>query len=350
MTRHTTAAARRHRAFTLVELLVVIAIIGVLMGLILAGLRGAFGTARKTKEVNLLRGVVTAWTQYANNYEENLLPGYLNTATQSSWRVSYSNSAGTSLPASLSQTYPWRLARFMDDLTGTLLWTRTADDGLLADAATSEDWPAEPALPAWMSAAAGIPGSAVSLQPAFGYNGYYLGGWHDGTTGAEFPRFANARWTPVGGTERRGELVATRLANIQRPSQMIVFSTATFRGPGNFRYASGTDDALPGNAWVVPPRLGSQSVWGPYEGSQASLGGQGSEGGVASLSMFQTGYTETGVLGVGVAQGVPTLRYTRQGAVGRADGSTEAMNLPAMMDMQFWVNGADTVDFAHQND
>jgi len=336
--------------FTLVEVLVVIAIIGVLMGLILAGLRGAFGTARKTKEINLLRGVVTAWTQYANNYEENLLPGYLNAATQAAWRVTYSNSSGTTLPPSLTQTYPWRLARFMDDLKGTLLWTRTEDDGALADAATSETWPSEPSLPAWMSGATGIAGSAVSLQPAFGYNAYYVGGWYEGTTGNEQPRFSNARWTPVAGTERRGELVATRLANISRPSQVAVFSSATFRGPGNFRYASGTDDQLPGNAWIVPPRLATQSVWGPYEGVVASLGGTAGEGGVASLSMFQTGYTETGVLGVGVAQGVPTLRYTRQGAVGRADGSTEALQLPVMMDMQNWVNAADTVDFTHQND
>jgi prepilin-type N-terminal cleavage/methylation domain-containing protein len=103
------------RGFTIVELLVTIGVIALLMGLLISGLRGAIGSARKTRELNGLRGVYAAWYQYANTYDENILPGFLDTATQTSWKVNYTNASGRSLTPALAQTYPWRLARFLDN-------------------------------------------------------------------------------------------------------------------------------------------------------------------------------------------------------------------------------------------
>ena len=81
------------RGFTIVELLVTIGVIALLMGLLISGLRGAMGSARKTRELNGLRGIYAAWYQYANTYDEGILPGFLDTATQTAWKVNYTNSS-----------------------------------------------------------------------------------------------------------------------------------------------------------------------------------------------------------------------------------------------------------------
>ncbi|MFZ4467216.1 MAG: prepilin-type N-terminal cleavage/methylation domain-containing protein, partial [Phycisphaerales bacterium] len=57
-TRHGTART----GFTIVEVLVTVGIIALLAGIIITSLRGAFGTARKTKEMNLIRGLHIAWS------------------------------------------------------------------------------------------------------------------------------------------------------------------------------------------------------------------------------------------------------------------------------------------------
>jgi prepilin-type N-terminal cleavage/methylation domain-containing protein len=349
-TRHGTART----GFTIVEVLVTVGIIALLAGIIITSLRGAFGTARKTKEMNLIRGLHIAWSQYANSYEENLLPGFLDENAQASWQVTYSNASGNSLNRAFSQTYTWRLARFMDDLPGTLLSYRDTDEGVDADNATSGDWPGEPALPAWMGSVPGNPGSAIALQPGFAYNAFYLGGWYETSgSGVAAPRFADAQWTAQGGTSAtRGRLVATRLANISRTTDLVVFASSTYRAPGNYRDNLGAEDTMPGCAWVVPPALGQQEVWGPYLGTPTGLDASASaaqpgEGGIASI--FQSGYAESGVLGVNVAQGVPIRRYNKLVAAGKADGSVETLGIAALMDMRLWIDAADQVDFRHQN-
>jgi hypothetical protein len=109
---------------------------------------------------------------------------------------------------------------------------------------------------------------------------------------------------------------------------------------------------MPGCAWVVPPALGQQEVWGPYLGTPTGLDASASaaqpgEGGIASI--FQSGYAESGVLGVNVAQGVPIRRYNKLVAAGKADGSVETLGIAALMDMRLWIDAADQVDFRHQN-
>lgn len=341
----------RRNAFTIVELLVTVGIIALLTGIIVAGVRSALGTARKTKEMNLMRGVHAAWSQYANTYEEQLLPGFIDEPTQAAWRVSYRNMSGAQLPTSVSQTYPWRLARFLDDPYGTLLAYRAEEGSVERQSDLPEDWVGEPAIPGWMSNALTVGGSGIALQPAFGYNAYYVGGWWENSAMA----FENAAWTPQGGTAaRNGGLTATRLSHIARPGELGIFFSSTLRAPGTYRDTTSGEDALPGSAWVVPPMLAQQVVWGPFMGTMQGLDAGAAGGGAGAwlapiLAAAPQGGTDTGVLGVNVNQSVPLRRYNGKTAVLRADGSVGSSSIGELLDMRTWIDAADTADFSHQN-
>jgi type II secretory pathway pseudopilin PulG len=341
----------RRTAFTIVELLVTVGIIALLTGIIVAGVRSALGTARKTKELNLMRGVHAAWSQYANTYEEQLLPGFVDEPTQAAWRVNYRNMSGAQLPTSVSQTYPWRIARFLDDPYGTLLAYRAEEGSVERQNDLPESWMGEPAIPSWMSNATSVGGSGLALQPAFGYNAFYVGGWWENGQMA----FENAAWTPQGGTAaRNGGLTATRLSHIARPGELGIFFSSTLRSPGTYRDSTSGEDALPGSAWVVPPMLAQQVVWGPFMGTMQGLDA-GAAGGGAGASMVPflaaapQGGTDTGVLQVNVNQSVPLRRYNGKTAVLRADGSVGSSSVGELLDMRAWIDAADIADFAHQN-
>lgn len=329
------------RGFTIVELLVTIGVIALLMGLLISGLRGAIGSARKTRELNGLRGVYAAWYQYANTYDENILPGFLDTATQTSWKVNYTNASGRSLIPALAQTYPWRLARFLDNPYGTMLGYLETD-ATDANDETCGEWDGGPSHPAWMADAFGVPGSAMSLQPAFGYNANYFGGWYQNGV----PSFADAAWTTATGGSVTGRLVCTRLSNISRTSEVVVFASSTLRDPGNYRNSTRPEDRIPGCAWITPPQLGNTAVWEPYIGSMQGIDVTGS---APFTFMRQAGMTDTGVLQVNVQQGVPVRRHNGLVATVRADGATDSNNIGALMNMERWIDSADRPDFTHQD-
>ena len=329
------------RGFTIVELLVTIGVIAILMGLLISGLRGAMGSARKTRELNGLRGVYAAWYQYANTYEEGILPGFLDEPTQAAWKVNFTNSSGKALNPALAQTYPWRLARFLDDPYGTMLGYLESD---VTDAndETSGEWDGGPTHPAWMSGAFAAPGSAMALQPAFGYNSFYFGGWYANGN----PSFADAAWTTQTGGNVTGRLVCTRLANIGRTTEVVVFASSTLRDPGTYRASSRPEDRIPGSAWITPPQLGTTPVWEPFMGSQQGM----DAGGSAPFNfMHQAGMTDTGILQVNVQQGVPVRRHNGLVAVVHAAGGTESMRIATLMNMQLWIDAADRPDFTHQD-
>ncbi len=336
--------------FTIVELLVVIAIIAILAGLLISGLRGAIGASRKSKEIALLRGIHAAWQLYADNSGEALLPGYLDVPTQTAWNVSYKNASKQTVALSMSQTYPWRLAGFMGkDLFNAYLGyseTAAADP----DQEVTVDWSADSTgLPGWMSGTLGQPGSAVALQPAFGYNAYYVGGWYTQlATGVSEPAFSNASWTDVNGGARQGGLVATRLSHIRRTSEVVIFASSTVRDPGNYRDDSGEENYLAGSAWVVPPMLGQTQVWQPFMGNPQNVGMAGGDEGTAAF-MPQSSWTDTGILQVFVTQSVPIRRHNRKVAVIHADGSASGASIGELMDMRRWIDAADQADFTHQN-
>lgn len=308
--RNPSSPSRSQRAFTIVELLVTVAIIAVLMGLLIGGLRGAMGSARKTRELNGLRGVHSAWYQYSTSFEEHLLPGFLDTVTQENWQVTTPNLSGQVLPRAMSQTYTWRLAPFVDNPYSTFVgYMEIEGADTSANAAIAVPWDGAEGVPAWAESIRDQPGSLVALQPGFGYNAYYVGGWYEQ---GNPPRFSAG-----------GSRVAIRLGAITRTTEQVIFAASTYRDPGRYPVRGGADDQVPGAAWIAPPQLGTVAVWQP-------------------LAM-----QDTGILQVGIAQAVPARRHNGQVATIRADGSTENSSVATLLDMRLWTSAADRADYSH---
>lgn len=339
-----------YRGFTIVELLVVLAVIAILTGLILAGLRSAVATANKTKEGSMLKGYHAAWQSYSNTFDA-LLPGYLDEATQQTWNVSYKNRNGTVLDRALTQTYTWRIAPYFEGNMSSLIGYRNVEtEDPENDLAL--DWSPQPALPTWMQGAWTMPGSAVALQPAFGYNAYYLGGWYTTNGGVNVPEYLDAPWTTATGSAVTGRIVAQTESQISKPSEMTVFSSSTYRSANLTGYkagAAGEDNAL-GSAWIVPSYLGSTQVWSIGSGTPQGIvltQRSASEQFASMLAPSASAAQDSSTLVVYVDQSVPLRRYNRQAAVVHADGSVGSAGANQLLNMEQWVSQAWKPDFRH---
>lgn len=336
------------RAFTLVEMLVVIAVIAALIGLLLAGLQSAQRSGKRTKQMSDLRQVFNGWAQYAGTYGDSLMPGYMDDDVQQSWRVTYKYKDGTRIPTQYTRTYPWRLLPYLDGAFPTLFEYLELDD----------DDALKPKNPDGTLNTAGM--ALVSEQPAFGYNAYYLGGWWTTVNATPTLTFGNATWTQSGGTTVQGRVVATKLGGVTAPDRMIAFCASSFREPGFYKMEN--DDAVPGAAWVVPTRLGAESIWRPSDGTtfgamqatfNAPRNAPGSRGedlyaaalrGAGSISTSLLGQVALVGSGTGievlVAQAVPQRRFGSSVSCVQVDGSTGPLGLGELTDQSRWMNPA----------
>jgi len=370
-------SGRSGRAFTIVELLVVISITALLLGLMLSGLRAAIAKGKQTKEANRLKQVLLAWQMYSNQYEDRLLPGYLEqcmgadgvqTGPQggASWQVRFRNKRGQELAPGLCQAYPWRLAPFLSyNFDAILGWRLDISEDL--DTALAVEGDQIPELPACLaSVGASIDGAGTELQPAFGYNAYYLGGWWRWVNNAPVLTFAQSTQTQ-GGTSgtSAGSVTALSQSNISRPSEIVAFCGSTFLNASTNPYPR-LSDSLPGAPWVVPHKLGATDVWG-FGGAvleSVTLNSEGTLGDDALSAAVPAAFRawlspgprllaapapqgDIGPLLVSQSQAIPYERYGRVVSVGCCDVSVKFDTLKALNDLRLWVPSAQTEQFSH---
>ena len=351
----------RRFGFTIIELLVVISIIVILVGLLSAGLSGAIATGKRTKEMNRLRQMMLAWTMYSGQYEEKLLPGFLETGVQqgaqggSAWQVHYKNKHGSELDPRLCQTYPWRLAPYLDFNSEPILGYREDTQDNL-DVSMYLDPPIAITLPATLDTITSLEGSGAALQPAFGYNAYYVGGWWEMIAGVPTLKFGNDGYTQVGSSGvARGRLIARTRASIPRPSELIVFSASTFLNQSATPYSK-LNEYLPGAAWVVPHRLGVDDIWGfggvTLQEAAATQDRSASPFSIDPVCAFlspnpvmQSG--DIGKLMVFKNQAIPFDRYGKMVSTGLADGSVKTSSMTELNDLRMWIPCAEAQTFTH---
>ncbi len=351
---------RAAHGFTLVEMLVVVSIIGILMALLFGGIASAFKTSKTSKQMSDLRQMFTAWSLYANQYNDQCIPGFLSTDVQKAWKVSYRMSGAIpgqtsdKLDRAVTQTYSWRLAPYLDYSWEMLLGYR--DDPNAGDPQTLYTIAPLPinsaALSGWLQqmTPSNLAGAAAALQPSYGYNAYYLGGWWEiskasATPGLPRPYFTDSLRIATGAVAPASPMART-LGGITVPDRMTVFCPGSFLaantpmpgadargvpddvlarlGPPPTHGAPPTamdakagyrepDPTAPGAAWLTPPWLGEERIW------------KISSGDINSLGL----YTD---------QGVPLMRYSKQIPAAKGDGSTRLENYGDLDDMRAWLN------------
>ena len=204
----------RRFGFTIIELLVVVSVIAILIGLLSAGISGAISSGKTTKEMNRLRQLMLGWTMYSGQYNDRLLPRYLAPDVQQgsqnspAWQVRYKNKHGDELVPGLCQTYPWRLASYLDFAIDPFMGYRSDSQENLDYSLYLEPPPEIPVtLPEIIANAIYIrdsnpptprPGSGAAFQPAFGYNAYYVGGWWEMLSDVPTMKFGNDGYTQAG--------------------------------------------------------------------------------------------------------------------------------------------------------
>ncbi|MBU3728275.1 MAG: flavodoxin-dependent (E)-4-hydroxy-3-methylbut-2-enyl-diphosphate synthase [Phycisphaerales bacterium] len=325
--------------FTIVEMLVVIGIITLLLGLGLGALTGAIGRGKKTKELNWLRQIHTAWMLYSGNSEEQILPGFVDEATQQSWKVTYRNTNGQTLNRSLAQTYVWRLAPYLDFNIEPFLSYRGGSE-LTMDESRYYPPELEAMPPGWMAPSIELNGAGAAFQPAIGYNAYYCGGWWAAAQPGLPPQltFADGSFVDSAGTTLRGRVVVRNQGAIQKPDSWMIFGSSVYAPQGRFNAFS---DSAPGAAWITPPKLANIDVW-TLSATAGSISPDGSSGGEGVQIQG------AGDMTVLRAEAVPMARYGgKTVALGFADGHTDTLTLQALLDPRIWVDAARERTFTH---
>jgi prepilin-type N-terminal cleavage/methylation domain-containing protein len=295
--RHPVSAA----GFTLIELLVVISVIAVLISIALPALSRARRSGAQVRESAGLKQVCTAYSVYAHDNREAVLPGY----TPEEWvtpgavreiQVFYGDSAQSRLYGSVARRYTWRLAGYM----GYAQEAMVEDTGLRAEFGSLPDRPATRDGFQW----------AFACSPSFGINSTFVGG--DSRRGGFFQP-ALARW---------GKFYVTKMDEPQFPDRLLIFATS--RG---YHPIDGTT-VIPGRhriegPWRASRETGQVPTFAPWEAPQGP---------------FDPSRTPT-------TYGHLDFRHFGRVLVTTFDGHVEGLTTDTIRDMRRWSNQANTPDW-----
>lgn len=272
---------RRHAAFTLIELLVVIAIIAILISILLPGLGACRALARATREMAAAQQTMVAFQLYAQDNAGRLLAGMPHIRDVMGRGAPMDDLGEPIADPITAQRYPWRLAPYVDYNFRGLY----GDDKALAvlrERRTDFQY-------------------VVSLYPSLGMNVAYVGGsvnhLGDKTSQRVF-----------------GKVFLERDDQATRPTEVIAFASARFRGPG-------TIEELPepeGFFRVEAPTLGSG---------------------------WQETYDDRAI-NPGINSGFVSLRHGGKAVTAMLDGHAEVLGWQELRDMRRWADQATGEDWA----
>lgn len=273
---------QRHRlaAFTLIELLVVIAIIAILISILLPSLGAARGLAKAARELAAAQQTMIAFQLYAQDNSGRLLTGMPDRRDVTGRDAPLDDQGDPIADPIIAQRYPWRLAPYFDyNFRGLYGDTRA----LAALRDRRDDFV-----------------YTVSLYPSLGMNVAYVGGSvnHLGDT-----------------TSQRvfGKVFLERDDQASRPTEVIAFASARFRGPGTIE--------------ELPEPEGFFRLEAPTFG----VG-------------WQEAYDDRAT-NPGVNSGFVSLRHGGKAVTAMLDGHAEVQGWQELRDMRRWADQATGVDW-----
>jgi prepilin-type N-terminal cleavage/methylation domain-containing protein/prepilin-type processing-associated H-X9-DG protein len=237
---------RKTTGFTLVEILVVLVVISILIGLLYPALKGGMARAKKTTELNAIKQVGAAWAMYSVSNLDRLMPGHITTEMQEHWDVAWAYPDETLVPPApfyqesdpnIAGSYPWRLLDRMNNRWETLIDYKKRT---------------------WNAMQVNEHAEEIATIPAFGYNGYYLGGFWDTDSHFNKPKL---RYSQVLLQHGEVENVVARVASqITTPTNTVVFCSSFYGQEGKHLHLSDDTD---GYHLAVPRILANVVQWKP---------------------------------------------------------------------------------------
>jgi prepilin-type N-terminal cleavage/methylation domain-containing protein len=289
------------KGFTLIEMLVVVAIIAILISVVYPAITSGRNRAKKTNELNLIRETGKAWIMHNGMHQDKMLKGYLGTGVQQYWEQAWAfedESLVSPAPEySLSEPndagpWPWRLLSYMDYDWRSLLFY----DDLEWD--NSDEYITEHA-------------GQIAMQPAFGYNGFYLGGWWEIDNHSGKPEAVFSRATLTDG--RQLNVVTSLYSQIRKTNKQIVFCSTFYAQQGSHEERQ---DDVAGTYLAIPSVLARVNKWAPLPNRRVK----------ANTETF-----------------APLGRFNGMPAICFADGSTKNVELKTLVDQSLWIPQAQQI-------
>jgi prepilin-type N-terminal cleavage/methylation domain-containing protein len=292
---------KQYLGFTIIEMLVVIAIIAILLSVIYPALTSSRKRAKKTNELNLIRETGKAWIMHSGMHQDRLLEGYLSKEVQAYDQLAWAFQDESIVPPAPEYNptdpneagpWPWRLLSYMDYKWRTLLFY----DDLEWD--NKDENVTEHA-------------EQVATQPAFGYNGFYLGGWWeiDNHSGKPWAMFSDATLSD----DRQLNVVASSFSQIKKTNKQIVFCSTFLAQEGDHDVLQ---EGTAGTHLAIPSIFARVTKWEPLPSKRIRV----NTNTFAPLGRFN---------------GVPAICF--------ADGSTKNVEIETLTDQTLWIPQAQQV-------
>lgn len=322
-------------------------VIAVLMGLLVVGVRGALNSSRKLKESESLRSLAAGWTLRNQQKNGELMKGFaeMQPSPDESCATVFNGKDGVKLPWHMCATYPMRMLPFLDHQT-SILWGHLDVPEAQLMMATATDWQPRPDRQS-VASLMGKPGSLMALQPAFGYNAWFLGGWSERRGVGCVTITDHSRWKDKDGVIQTGGLVAYNLNHVRNPDKLIAFGSSSYRPRGDYDHGDAAENYEAGCAWITPPAMCGKEIWncgGAANFKSVRVGQAGSESSMFAMELLQSEpepvELNTDVLVVLQQEAAPVRRFTRMSLLMNVDASVSEASISELMDMRRWANPA----------